>query len=373
VIGVNPSALIFGTQPVGILSAAQSVTVSNGGTGSLTISSITVSGDFAENSNCTTIAPGAICTVQATFTPTTTGTRAGNITLVDNAGTQVVTLIGTGTAAGVALNPSALTFGNQAVGTTSSAQTVVVSNGGPGALTITSVTASGDFAETNNCTTIAASANCTINVTFTPTVTGTRNGTVTLVDNVGVQAVTLTGGTVEYSLAPSSGSSLTASVTAGKTATYQVVVSALNFNGSVALVCLGAPQASTCTAQPSSVQMTGTNSANVTVNVTTTGTTTQATAGPMPKRRGMPVWPWLPGVAGVLVLPWRRDMWRGRRLKASVLLGIFLLLLSLSACGAGSGSAPPVNTTPSGTYKLMLVGTSGDGVQHSLEMTLQVK
>jgi hypothetical protein len=373
VIGVYPSALIFGTQTVGTLSAAQSITVSNGGTGSLTISSITASGDFAESSNCTTISPGAICTVQATFTPTATGTRNGNITLVDNAGTQVVSLIGIGTAAGVALNPSTLTFGSQAVGTTSTAQSVVVSNGGTSALTITSVIASGDFAQTSNCTTIAVSANCTINVTFTPTVTGNRNGTVTLVDNVGVQVVTLTGGAVEYALAPVSGSSLTASVTAGKTATYQVVVSALNFNGSVALMCLGAPQGSTCTAQPSSVQMTGTNSANVTVNVTTTAATTQATAGPMPKRRGMPVWPWLPGVAGVLFLPWRRDVWRGRSLKASVLLGSLLLLLSLSACGGGSLASPGTGATPSGTYKLMLVGTSGDNVQHSLEMTLEVK
>ncbi len=59
-----------------------------------------------------------------------------------------------------------------------------------------SVIASGDYSQTNNCgTSIAASANCTINVTFTPAATGTRTGYITVsdTDSSNLQTVNLTG------------------------------------------------------------------------------------------------------------------------------------------------------------------------------------
>ena len=81
------------------------------------------------------------------------------------------------------LSPAALTFASQSVGTTSGAQTITLSNTGTAALTITSVsvtgTNAGDFAETNTCpASLAASANCTISVTFKPTATGARSASV---------------------------------------------------------------------------------------------------------------------------------------------------------------------------------------------------
>ena len=95
-----------------------------------------------------------------------------------------------------AVSPSSLTFGNQAVQTTSAPQTLTLTNTGSAALTITSVAASGDFAQTNSCGgSVAAGASCTITVTFTPTAASARTGSVTITDNASSspQTVSLTG------------------------------------------------------------------------------------------------------------------------------------------------------------------------------------
>ena len=98
----------------------------------------------------------------------------------------------------IAVSPSSLSFGNQLVGTTSSALTIKVSNNGSTATTI-GISVTGDFAQTNACplspATLAAGANCTISVTFNPTVTGLRMGLVTITSTLpgGPQTVALTG------------------------------------------------------------------------------------------------------------------------------------------------------------------------------------
>jgi hypothetical protein len=137
-----------------------------------------------------------------TFTPAASGTRTAAVTLTDNAtgSPQTVSLTGTGTAAVASLSPSSLTFASQAVGATSAAQTITLNNTGNAALTLTSIaltgTNPGDFAQTNNCgSSVAAGANCTISVTFTPAASGTRTAAVTLTDNAtgSPQTVNLTG------------------------------------------------------------------------------------------------------------------------------------------------------------------------------------
>ncbi|HEY3826955.1 MAG TPA: choice-of-anchor D domain-containing protein, partial [Bryobacteraceae bacterium] len=92
---------------------------------------------------------------------------------------------------GVGLAPNSLNFGNQTQSTTSAAQSITVTNNGPGALTITGIALTGanpgDFGQTNNCpvspATLAVNATCTINATFTPTATGTRAAAVSITDN----------------------------------------------------------------------------------------------------------------------------------------------------------------------------------------------
>ena len=73
---------------------------------------------------------------------------------------------------------------------------MTLTNGGSAALALTSVTTSGDFAETNACGgSLAAGASCAIQVTFTPAAAGTRTGALVIADNAAgsPQSVPLTG------------------------------------------------------------------------------------------------------------------------------------------------------------------------------------
>ncbi|SRR5579883_186124 len=88
----------------------------------------------------------------------------------------------------VSLSPSSLDFGDQAQGSTSTAKTIILTNNGSTAVTITPpVKTSGndynDFVPTTTCATVAPGASCTINVTFKPTGTGTRSATLTITDD----------------------------------------------------------------------------------------------------------------------------------------------------------------------------------------------
>src|SRR4030095_4290792 len=86
-------------------------------------------------------------------------------------------------ASAIAIFPGALTFGSQTVSTSAPAQLVRVSNTGADPMTLT-VTISGDFSQVTTCgTTLDSGATCTIAVTFTPTATGARTGTLSLIDS----------------------------------------------------------------------------------------------------------------------------------------------------------------------------------------------
>jgi hypothetical protein len=82
---------------------------------------------------------------------------------------------------GVTVTPTALNFGSVATGSTSPAQTVTVSNPTGSAAAVSSISSSGDFAQTNNCgSSIAAGASCTVSVTFTPTAGGAASGSLSV-------------------------------------------------------------------------------------------------------------------------------------------------------------------------------------------------
>src|SRR5438270_54170 len=140
-----------------------------------------------------TLAASGNCTINVTFTPAALGARTGTLSVADNAGgsPQIIMLSGNGTAPVVGLAPTSLGFGNQPLATTSAPMTVTLTNTGTAALTISSFAASGDFTATSTgasaCptspATLAAGANCTINVTFTPTTSGARTGTLSVADD----------------------------------------------------------------------------------------------------------------------------------------------------------------------------------------------
>jgi hypothetical protein len=139
---LSPTSLTFPRQTVGTSSSAQAVTLTNTGTTTLTISSIVASGDFAQTNNCgTSVLAGASCSISTTFTPTTTGNRAGAVTITDNAinSPQIVPLSGTGVAVigilTIAQAPT-LAFGNVMLGN-SSTLPVTVSNTGTAGSSVT--------------------------------------------------------------------------------------------------------------------------------------------------------------------------------------------------------------------------------------------
>jgi trimeric autotransporter adhesin len=96
---------------------------------------------------------------------------------------------GSTTASVISLSVTSLTFGNQAVGTASSPQSVTLTNTGNSALSITSLVVKGthasEFAQgaTTCGSSLAAGGNCQIVVLFTPSATGTRTAAVSITDN----------------------------------------------------------------------------------------------------------------------------------------------------------------------------------------------
>ncbi|HLY63579.1 MAG TPA: DUF3443 family protein [Terriglobia bacterium] len=96
----------------------------------------------------------------------------------------------------VSLSTASLTFTSQTVGTPSAAQTVTVNSTGTATLGLSGIVTTGDFAQTNNCSsTLAPGVSCSINIIFTPTASGTRTGTLTVTDSASnsPQTVSLSG------------------------------------------------------------------------------------------------------------------------------------------------------------------------------------
>ena len=122
------------------------------------------------------------------------------------AGTAVAVLLQPGlTGPNATAAPTILTFANQNSGTMSPAQPVTLSNNGTAALNISSIAASKNFSETDNCgSSLPAASSCTINVSFVPTDGGHLTGTLSIADNApgSPQTVTLEGDATAVSLVP---------------------------------------------------------------------------------------------------------------------------------------------------------------------------
>ena len=255
-VSFSASSLSFGTQLVTTTSAAQAVTVTNTGGASLSINSIATSQPFAETNNCpASVAGGASCTINVTFTPQASGAVNGVLTITDSAAgsPQSVSLAGTGAVAAPTLSPASLSFGNQMVGTSSGNQTVKLTANGPGPLAISSISVSVGFTETSNCpASLNPGASCNISIAFQPSTAGAITGTLTIVDNgVGSpHTVSLSGTGLDFSVA---GTPSSVSINSGAHANYTVTVSGLggSFNHNVSLSCSGLPAQSSCSFSPS--------------------------------------------------------------------------------------------------------------------------
>ena len=200
----SPAALTFGAQVIGTSSTSETATLINNRFRNLSISKVDVSGDFVQSGGTcgSTLGPAA-CTISVGFQPTATGTRSGSLVITDDANNspQLVALKGTGIAQAT-LSPSAVSFGIQTVGTSSTVKIMTLTNNlSPNVLRITSIGFTGadsdDFSQTNTCGIgIAGKSSCAIAVIFSPKSTGSRKANLSVFDNaVGSPQVSEVNGT----------------------------------------------------------------------------------------------------------------------------------------------------------------------------------
>lgn len=185
---LTPPSLTFGNQPIGT-NSSQTVTLTNNGIGPLSpVNVLGGSGDFFGTSNCLdAVQAGGSCTITIRFNPSAGGTRTGNITVSDNASDspQSIPVSGSSTGPGFILSATSLVFPDQNPGTTSPPQNVTLTNNGTATLTISSITVSSAFQQTNDCGTgLIVGASCTMHITFAPLNSGTFDGLLTISDNL---------------------------------------------------------------------------------------------------------------------------------------------------------------------------------------------
>ena len=357
-ISVSASSINFGTQLVGTATAAQFVTLTNNTTSSipLTIPPTLTGADTADfavaTSTCTTsLAAGASCMVGATFTPAAVASYSAalQVAYTYNALAQSVqvALTGTGSNTGsvLGISPSSLTFTGQLLTTTSAAQTVTLTNSGNAILNFTAVpSTSSGFGNTTTCgTTLAASASCTVSVTFTPTAAGPVTGSLTLTDdaNGSPQTVPLTGTGWDFSVsAPSS-----VSVAKGAMGTFPVTITGLGgFTGAVSFTCTPATLITSC-AVP-------TTNAAAAPGATATATLTASSFVVAPQSMKLPPAATIREVFLVmLVISLLFMVPSTSRFRARMgMLGAVMVFIVVAGCNGGGGPKPKTSTvviTPS--------------------------
>jgi Bacterial Ig-like domain (group 3)/FG-GAP-like repeat/Abnormal spindle-like microcephaly-assoc'd, ASPM-SPD-2-Hydin len=359
--------------------AGQSVTL----TAKVTSNGPTPTGNVTFTSGSTTLATVALSGGSAAYT-TTSFTIAGTLAITasysGDANTQAssATLSQVITGPTLTLSPSSITFPGQYVGTSGLPLTVTATNPGSAPLTITSVTTSSkDFGVLNVCGgSLAAGSSCAIGVFFDPASSGPVSGTLTIADNASgsPQTVPLSGSGQDFSFTSSSS---TQTVTPGSTATYTIAVNPIaGFNQTVALSCSGAPTGSTCSLSSSSIALSASTPASVTVSVTTLGNSATATQPPSPHGTQIPIFFAICGLPGLLLWGGRRSaLCRGKTaaIYGAALLGIVCFVMA--GCG-GNSSSTGGGSTPANTYTLTVTGTFASGsanITHSTNLTMVVQ
>src|SRR5216683_4019992 len=286
-ITLAPTNIAFGTQRTGTSTAATDVTITNSGTATLNITSITVTGtDPAQFTlgapttgtacalGASALTAGSSCKVGVKFAPTTTGAKSANMSVADDAtgSPQTVLLTGTGTAPAVTFAAVSVAFGNQATGMSSATTDVTITNSGTAALNITSITVTGTdptqftlgaptsgTACTLGASALTAGSSCKVGVKFSPTTTGAKSANVSVADDAAgsPQTVPLTGTGTAPSVAlvpaniafgnqPITASSTTIDVTLTNSGTGTLNITSITLTGTdPTQFALGAPTSGT--------------------------------------------------------------------------------------------------------------------------------
>lgn len=249
VVAASPSSLAFGSAALGSGSASQSVMLLNGGTSSLSISSVAVVGtnpsDFVlSGTTCgANLSVGGSCTATLVFKPTATGTRAASLVFTDSASgsPQSVMLSGVGGSAPAtaSASPASLSFPGTNVGGNSAPLTVTLTNGPSSSISVGTISISGanasDFVVSSNTCggTLAVSGVCTVSIVFEPSASGVRSASLSFTDSAtnSPQTVALSGSGSSGGASSVSPSSLTWAAVAVGNRSGQKTVTLTNGNG----------------------------------------------------------------------------------------------------------------------------------------------
>src|SRR4029077_5537505 len=188
-ISLSKTSLTFKVVWGGI-SPSKTITVTNTSGAALPMGTITASSDYAiVNNLCpSSLAVAGTCTFGITFNPTFVGSIGGSaaVPYTGNNSPQLVNVSGT-SLADLTVAPTTLAFTSQSIGTTSTAKAIKITNNYTSPIALNSVVPSGDFQIQSTGTTcsltggtLAAGKNCTIEIQFAPTISGTIIGALTV-------------------------------------------------------------------------------------------------------------------------------------------------------------------------------------------------
>lgn len=410
-----PGSVNFPSLSQGSSSATMNVTVTNSGNAALNISSILLGGnnpaDFSSPSgNClgVSIAANASCTITESFTPLAAGLRQATLTFTDNAAgsPHVLALTGTGIASptvapSVRITPTTVSFPIITQGLASTPISVTITNAGNAPLHISSIVAGGnsptDFLNSfSACSTatIAAGATCNMSLTFAPIFSGPRSETLSISDDApnSPHVLNVFANAAAAFTLTSPASALSASVTAGQTATYNLQLTpGTDFTGNVSFTCTGAPVGATCKIPPT-VTLNIAAPASLTVTVPTSS---GAVVAPDTTPRQ---WPQTPAPQYFVLIIFvcvfcaffasrkhaaqdQVDAIHSHRMRWRAIYALAPIIFSAAGCGGSASSTPAPHSssvvTPRGTSTLVLtptaLNTSGKSLQlPPIQLTLTV-
>jgi hypothetical protein len=387
VLTVSPGSLTFPDQAPRTSSSPQNVTLRNFGSTAVAITSISLTGanaaDFSQTNTCgSSLAADSTCVLSVTFTPAAGGAATATLTIQDATGTtQSVPLSGNGTSGNLSLSAANLNFGSVVINTKTTSQSVVVTNTGDTAVSITSVTISpsnGPFTTSKSpCPpSLGVGSTCTISIDFKPTASGSLSATLSLASNApgSPQTVALAGEGADFQVISSPSS---ATVNPGRSATFTVTLAPIGgFDNEVTLTCQGAPTYGSCSVSPGSVAANGTTYPSTRLTVTTLA---PARLSP-PSHRLLPpsalfrlaffqrtglLW-LLVGLSGIAVAVASRKRRRWMLLGATLTLALLWV-----GCSGSPPNSPANNGTPPGPYQVTITGAS-NGLSHSVTVTVTV-
>ena len=224
-IAASPTSVAFANVVVGN-SNSQPVTLQNNGNATLKFSKITVTGTgmtITGLSTATTIAAGGNMAFNAVFTPASTATVNGTITLTTNGTPSLMTInvSGTGVSATqiLAASPTILSFGTVNVNNSSQLSATLTNNGNSN-ITVSGVTVTGagfSASGVSNGTMLTPGQSAALTVTFAPTTPGAVKGaSVSIASNATGSPTTITlSGTGQVSSSHSVALTWNASPTSG--------------------------------------------------------------------------------------------------------------------------------------------------------------